>query len=170
MKVWDDNVFPMAYFITWRTYGTWLHGDERGSVDRYHNQFGQEKLSANEIRRKQHKAKLKSDPVTLDAARRRVVTQAISDVCGYRNWHLHAVNVRTNHAHLVTAVGALKPEVPLRDFKSYSTRALRNAGLWNFDHSPWVDGGSNRYLWTEDSLWCACNYVLNEQGVTLPDF
>lgn len=25
---------PLAYFITWRTYGTWLHGDERGSVQR----------------------------------------------------------------------------------------------------------------------------------------
>jgi len=26
-----------AYLITFTTYGTWVHGDERGSVDREHN-------------------------------------------------------------------------------------------------------------------------------------
>jgi hypothetical protein len=31
---------PLAYFITFRSYGSWLHGDERGSVDRSHNQYG----------------------------------------------------------------------------------------------------------------------------------
>ena len=25
---------PLAYFITFTCYGNWLHGDERGSVDR----------------------------------------------------------------------------------------------------------------------------------------
>ena len=30
---------PIAYFITFRTYGTWLHGDERGSTDRDHNAY-----------------------------------------------------------------------------------------------------------------------------------
>jgi hypothetical protein len=38
----DDPPFvssdgPLAYLITFPTYGTWLHGDERGSVDRDHN-------------------------------------------------------------------------------------------------------------------------------------
>ena len=32
---WDDNAFPLAYLITIRTFGTWLHGDLRGSVDRH---------------------------------------------------------------------------------------------------------------------------------------
>ena len=32
--------FALAYFITFRCYGTWLHGDERGSVDRFHNIYG----------------------------------------------------------------------------------------------------------------------------------
>ena len=26
---------PMGYLITFNTYGTWLHGDARGSVDRH---------------------------------------------------------------------------------------------------------------------------------------
>jgi hypothetical protein len=28
-----NPVGPTAYFITFHTYGTWLHGDERGSTD-----------------------------------------------------------------------------------------------------------------------------------------
>ena len=34
MRDFDDNEFPLAYLITFRCYGTWLHGDERGSYRR----------------------------------------------------------------------------------------------------------------------------------------
>jgi hypothetical protein len=40
----DDHI-PLAYLITFRSYGTWLHGKE-GSVDRFHNVYGQPKLPA----------------------------------------------------------------------------------------------------------------------------
>ncbi len=68
MKVWDDNEFPLAYLITFRTYGTWLHGDERGSIDRYHNRYKGERVPANAVIQQQHKVKLKSKPVLLDAS------------------------------------------------------------------------------------------------------
>jgi hypothetical protein len=29
---------PLAFFITFTTYGAWLHGQAPGSVDREHNQ------------------------------------------------------------------------------------------------------------------------------------
>lgn len=36
----------LAYLITLRCYGTWLRGDERGSVDRrYYNRFGTSKIA-----------------------------------------------------------------------------------------------------------------------------
>jgi hypothetical protein len=38
---------PIAYFITFTTYGTWLHGDERGSVDKGHNRVGTEFIAPN---------------------------------------------------------------------------------------------------------------------------
>ena len=31
----ERNEFPLAYLITVRCYGTWLHGDERLTVDRH---------------------------------------------------------------------------------------------------------------------------------------
>jgi hypothetical protein len=33
--------YPLAYHITFGTYGTRLHGDERGTVERAHNVYGE---------------------------------------------------------------------------------------------------------------------------------
>jgi len=33
-NMWNDTDTPLAYFISFRSYGTWLHGDKRGSIDR----------------------------------------------------------------------------------------------------------------------------------------
>jgi len=37
--MWNDTDTPLAYLITFRCHGTWLPGDERGSVDRFHNRY-----------------------------------------------------------------------------------------------------------------------------------
>ena len=169
MTLWDDNDHPLAYLITFRTYGTWLHGDERGAIDRFHNKYQGPRTPANPIFENQQRAKLKSPPVLLDEAQRPVVKQAIKDVCIHREWRLFALNVRTNHVHVVVNTVREKPEHALRDFKSYSTRALRWAKFWPHGHSPWVDGGSTRYLWKEQSVTAACEYVLYGQGDDLPE-
>ena len=36
----SDDHTPTAYLITFRSYGTWPHGDNRGSVDRFHKGYG----------------------------------------------------------------------------------------------------------------------------------
>jgi hypothetical protein len=44
----DDNIFPLAYLITFRCYGTWFHGDKRGSVDRRKfNSYGKPRTRPN---------------------------------------------------------------------------------------------------------------------------
>ena len=58
---------PLAYFVTVRTYGTWLHGDERGAVDREHNQFGAELVESDETKRKSEEGRLKHPPTVLTA-------------------------------------------------------------------------------------------------------
>ena len=99
MKVWNDTDIPLAYLITFRTYGTWLHGDERGSIDRYHNRYGGPRVAPNQALVKQHAAKLKGHPVILTAEQRNLVESAIREVCDHREWILRAINVRTNHVH-----------------------------------------------------------------------
>jgi hypothetical protein len=45
------DAVPLAYFITFHTYGTWIHGDDRGSVDRHHNLYGTPMLPPDPSRR-----------------------------------------------------------------------------------------------------------------------
>ena len=39
--------YPLGFLITFRCYGTWLDGDERGSIDRGHNSPGEPLLEPN---------------------------------------------------------------------------------------------------------------------------
>jgi hypothetical protein len=42
---------PLAYFLTFGTYGSWLHGDVRGSKDPRHNTLGDIPLPRDDFRR-----------------------------------------------------------------------------------------------------------------------
>src|SRR5947209_9029118 len=118
-----DNL-PLAYLITFRSYGTWLHGDERGSVDRFHNQYDSPTFAPNDARRHQDADRLKQAPVVLTSEQRQSVERAIHETCGIRGWPLRALNVRTNHVHaLVSTQG--RPELALNALKANATRQLR---------------------------------------------
>ena len=169
-EFWNDNEFPLGYLITIRTYGTWLPGDQRGSIDRYHNTYRGPRVPPNRILEEQARSKLKSEPLILDAIKRKAVDDAIREVCLHRDWVLRALNVRTNHAHSVVSIGIVKPGQAMNAFKAYGTRKLRERNLWEYAHSPWAERGSKRWLWTETSILNACDYVINGQGHDLRDF
>lgn len=168
--MWNDRDTPIAYLITFRCYGTWLHGDKRGSITRFNNQYQTPYLEANVIWENQNQAKLKSEPVSLNSRQRELVEETIREVCKFRNWVLHAINVRTNHVHIVVSTGNYSADSALNSFKSYSTRKLKENDCWKFSHSPWSNKGSKRFLWNEKSLEIAIEYVISGQGSELPKF
>src|SRR6266508_2630033 len=104
--MWNDTDIPLAYLITFRCYGTWLHGDARGSVDRFHNRYGTPRIPASEEWQRHNERQLNDEPVTLTAEQRQSVEEAIREVCKFRGWRLRAINVRTNHVHAVVSVGS----------------------------------------------------------------
>ena len=77
--------------------------------------------------------------------------------------------MRTNHVHVVITANTLPGRV-LNALKANATRQLRAEGLWSNRFSPWADKGSNRWLWNEQSVAKAVEYVLYGQGDELPDF
>lgn len=168
--MWNDRDTPIAYLITFRCYGTWLHGDERGSVNKFNNQYSSAFLKTNKTWETENRNKLRGEAITLNANQRKVVEQTIREVCKYKDWGLHALNVRTNHVHIVVSTGNNSAKSVLNAFKSYSTRNLKQNNLWNYEHSPWSDKGSERFLWNEKSLEIAIEYVVSGQGGNLPDF
>jgi REP element-mobilizing transposase RayT len=167
--VWNDTDTPLAYFISFRSFGTWLHGDRRGSVDRFHNRYKSPYMPESESWQNYNHQRLKTKPVLLDAERRKFVDKAIRETCKLRKWWLYAINVRTNHVHSVVTANR-KAELVLNAFKANATRELRQNGLWAEPSSPWARRGSKRNLWNEQSIAKAVDYVLNGQGEDLPDF
>lgn len=113
---------------------------------------------------------LKSKPFLMSAECRKSVELAIREVVAYREWHLHAIAVRTNHVHTVVSSGNHPSKSVLNAFKAYATRRLKADNLWSHEHSPWSDKGSRRRIWNETGLAAAIHYVVSGQGGQLPDF
>ena len=111
--MWNDTDTPLAFLITFRCYGTWLHGDERGSVNRFRNQYKTNYLPPEKSWVEKNARRLKDEPVTFNAARRSCVEEAIRETCEIRRWLLRAISVRTNHVHTVVSIGSKKPEIAL---------------------------------------------------------
>ena len=137
--------------------------------NRKQNVYGTPKIPPNPRLKKSDTNQLKHQPLNLGASERKIVEQAVREVCDYRDYILRAINVRTNHVHAVVTA-ARAPEPVLDAFKSYSTRALRNAKLLSPRIKPWVRHGSTIYLWKERDVAKAIEYVLLGQGDELFSF
>jgi hypothetical protein len=159
----SPRTVPLAYFLTFTCYGTWLHGREPGSVDKAHNQFGNPLLPADSQREAKNQLILGEPPFQLDAARRRVVLATLREVAAFRGWHLLAAHVRCLHVHLVVQ-GEGDPDKMLNDFKAYATRRLKEAGFDPGRRRRWTQGGSTRYLWKAENVKEAIRYVAEQQG------
>jgi hypothetical protein len=96
---------PLAYFITFSTYGTELHGTQkgRGSVDRTHNQYGTPFVSPDPVRELAAVNRMNEPPYLLSEAARQIVCDAMVAICREKDWQLLALQVRSNHVHVVVS-------------------------------------------------------------------
>jgi REP element-mobilizing transposase RayT len=152
---------PTAYFITFACYGAHLHGDDKGSIDRFHNVYGSRFVDADPHRRGFELRRMKSPAQFLDHSRRTTVLDAVKQHAAYRGWTLHAVHVRSTHVHIVIQA-PLPPEKVLIELKAYASRALNESeNTWP---RRWAHHGSTRYLWNTDQVETAMDYVVRQQG------
>lgn len=110
---------PIAYFITWSTYGTWLPGDERGWVE-YRRGW---KLP-DAVRELEAAARMTEDACYLSPEQCAAVEQQVAETCSHRGWTLHAVNCRSNHLHVVVTA-PLHPKKVRSQLKAWCTRKLK---------------------------------------------
>ena len=157
---------PLAYLLTFRTYGTWLHGDERGSVDRGHNQYGAPLLHPDPQRAAREANRMRHRPMELSETMRSVVDVAIRDQCRYRNWEVMELSVGSNHVHILVGYAGVKPEVMAGQVKARATRWLREQRLVAPAARVWADhAGSTAYLWRTEQVKAAAAYVREGQDV-----
>jgi REP element-mobilizing transposase RayT len=158
---------PIAYFLTWPTYGTWLPGDERGWVEYRHGW-----QLPDPVKKLEAEARMTEDACTLDTEQRALVENTIAEHCQIRGWQLHAVNCRSNHLHVV--VTANRPPKDVRSqFKAWCTRRLKElerqrTNCDKIRENWWAERGSRRYINDVDSLEAAILYVRDGQDAPKP--
>lgn len=151
--MFHDNE-PIAYFITWTVYGTFLQGDKRW----WHKRKGGE-APPQPILEQWHRDRLNHEIILLNHARRDIVKSEIENHCKLRGWKLWIANPRTNHVHVVvTAAGFVGDKV--RDqLKANCTRGIREVDKQFADRPVWTTKGDVEYLKIEGDLELAISYV-----------
>jgi REP element-mobilizing transposase RayT len=157
---------PLAYFITFSTYGAWLHGREIGSVDKQHNEVGTPFLPPDVEKEAVMRGNMRESPYLLDKSRREIVLRTILEVAAHRGWTILACHVRTTHAHVIVAA-SVKPEKVMSDFKAWASRRLKEQLNEPADRKRWTQHGSTLYLWNEQEVAEKIDYVLRRQGTPM---
>ena len=160
MKIKEFNTGdPIGYFLTWTAYGTWLPGDERG----WQKKDNPERQFPNELFREMAEVAMKEEAFHLLSEDRQIVGETIARHCEIRNWnwHLHTVEARSNHVHVIVTASDYKPEVVRDQFKAWCTRKLK--GTYPARKRFWAEGGSRRWLNTQEELDLAIQYVVKAQ-------
>ena len=147
---------PIAFFLTWVTYGTWLPGDSRGWVEYRHGW-----QLPDPVRELEAAARMSEDACRLTDEQRSAVEAQIRETCQHRGWHLHAVNCRSNHVHAVISAGDTPPKKIRRDVKAWATRRLKEFEAER--ENWWAERGSIRWIYNGDGLEAAITYVLDSQ-------
>jgi REP element-mobilizing transposase RayT len=149
------------------TFGTWLHGDERGFRSRKHRIH-----SSGDYRHRPpsdehaglhgyHRAKSRSE-VTIDRSIRPTIGQTLLAALLDRSYRVLALAVGKVHAHCLVEL----PESPVTvkaiggDAKRKSSRAVKT----HLPGTVWASGGTFKIVKDDDHLRRANDYILYDQG------
>ena len=153
----------LAYFITFTTYGTWLPGSAKGSVDGEHNVYATPYMAADADRERQAREAMTQALYVMSAPEREIACKAMVELARERGWDLWAVHVRSNHAHVVVSAER-EPGRLMSDLKGRASRDLSLAGFDDVQRRRWTRHGSTRHLFREEEVEAAIRYTLDEQG------
>jgi REP element-mobilizing transposase RayT len=165
------------WLLTWRTYGTWLPGDQRGFVSPIlapdgrrviHNTPGEPIDADVPSLRRYSRTVMKGSPILLKPEHAAELFSQFRETAHYRGWELLALAILSNHVHMVVRVAG-DPEGAdiIRDFKSYASRRLNRVWGPPRNGSWWSESGSRRVLKREEHLRAAIQYVAEQQGALL---
>ena len=170
----------LTWLLTNTTYGTWLPGDERGSVTSVRDRRVSDPVTRSRVEhdrpgepwepsrpglRRTARALLKGPPIFLTVPQAEAVLAQFLETAEYREWTMLAASIMANHYHLVVqASDDWEADRILADLKAYGTRKLNQAygkpksGTW------WTSKGSKRRLKDERAIADGVYYVLHKQS------
>jgi len=145
-----------TWHITFGTYGTRLHGADRPTVDRQHNQFGTAFLAAEPQREQAEQQRMRFPPVQLTREQCLYIQDALSDICVRGGWILRCCAAAADHVHILLDIALeIHGERVRRLIKRWLTQALnaqwppgtgRPGSLPATEASWWAEEGSNKAI------------------------
>jgi len=154
---------PYAFFITFPTYGSWVHGNSKSSVHHSQNQYTGPLLPPNPNLECQIINTMKEKPYIMSHVQREAVLESIKETCQFKSWELIAAHVRSNHIHLLVRANA-KPNNIMNTLKAYASRKLKQHCVGYKRTKFWARHGSTRYIWRIEYISGALNYLVYQQG------
>jgi REP element-mobilizing transposase RayT len=143
-----------------------MPGDDRGWIKWHNGDQVPQPMLADWCR-----DRMVESAVVLDTEQRGIVNNVVREHCEKRNWHLHVVNCRTNHCHVVVTAPNYDGEQVRDQLKSWGTRGLKDhqraVGVPSADVREhwWTRKGSVRYLFDDESLDAAIVYSRDAQDI-----
>jgi REP element-mobilizing transposase RayT len=136
---------PLAYHITFGTYGTRLHGDPRGTVERAQNRYGDPIKGADQRCWSRETGKLRYRPVCLTLEQRCFAENVIPNICLRGRWAYFNCAAASDHVHTLLSAGAdgLKVRMWLKRWLGEALAAkwpLLEGQTW------WAEGGSVKWV------------------------
>ena len=138
---------PLAFFITWTVYGTFLPGDLRGWTAR-----NQGKQAPRPQLAVWHRDRLKHSIELLTEINRQCLAKAILEFGDEKGWKVWVANPRSNHVHVVVSAVGYSGGIVRDQLKARCTRELRKIEMRFCDRPVWTRGGDWQPLFNEDAL------------------
>lgn len=160
------------WHITFTTYGTRLHGDERGTVDRHHNQPSTFTLAPDPSRQATARARMSAEPVVLTPEQRRFLESTLPELCADLGLthlvsaaapdHIHLLVQISENTHGKRARALIKRRLTQALDQSWSCPKRADGSSW------WSEGGSARAVRDEHYRINAIRYIEDQRATTNP--
>ena len=148
----------LAYHFTWGTYGSRLHGDPRGTVERQNNIYGTPVLAHDAERLREQRENLRFPPVSLTIEQCAFAEDAIPAVCERGHWELRARACAPDHIHVVLT-SVFDPKKIRSLLKRWVGQALSENWSQEKEQTWWSEDGSIKWIYDDPYLRNAVRYV-----------
>jgi REP element-mobilizing transposase RayT len=158
-----------TWHITFGTYGTRLHGDDRPTVSRKHNQVGEPFVAPSPELVWSIQQSMRGQAVWLDAAQRSAVQRMLPEVCARGGWHLRVgaagLPPLNHHVHVLLDAPPRRHGTEIRNWlKRWLSEGLNAAFGKPAGGSWWAQCGSTRAIHDESYLNNAYDYIAGQRG------
>jgi REP element-mobilizing transposase RayT len=140
------NARPIAYHITFGTYGTRLHGDERGTVDRATNRPGDPIIGSDPSWWARERNRLNFEPVELTDEQMRFAESVMPSICERGGWTFHTGAGGPDHIHALLTADA-EGDAVRKWIKRWLGELMSHRWARPEGATWWAEGGSVKWVW-----------------------